>query len=66
MDFGVTIVEDLDDPKLWASLGKALEDFTMKDMRKLIFKSLNLCCEFYKLYVKSKGFRIRKKNRMQE
>jgi len=28
MDFGVTIVEDLDDPKLWASFEKALEDLS--------------------------------------
>ena len=55
MDFGVTIVENLDDPKLWASFGKALENFSTRDMRKLIFKSLNLCCEFYKLYAKVKG-----------
>ena len=61
MDFGVTIVEDLDDPKLSASFGKALEDFTMRDMRKLIFKFLNLCCEIYKVYAKSKGFGIREK-----
>ena len=66
MDFGVTIIEDLDDPKLWASFGKALEDFTIRDMRKLMFKSLNLCCEFYKLYAKSKRFGIREKNCMQE
>ena len=61
MDFGVTIVEDLDDPKSWASFEKAIEDFTMRDTRKLIFKSLTLCCEFYKLYAKSKGFGIKKK-----
>jgi len=30
-------------------------------MRKLIFKSLNLCCEFYKLYAKSKGFGMQEK-----
>ena len=61
MDFSVTIVEDLDDPKLWESFGKAVENFTMRDMRKLIFKSLNLCCEIYKLYEKSKGFEIQEK-----
>ena len=61
MEFGVTIVEDLNDQKLWALFGKAFEDFTIRDMRKLIFKSLNLCCEFYKLHAKSKGFEIREK-----
>ena len=61
MDLGITIVEDLDDQKLWASFGKALEDFTMRDVRKLTFKFLNLCCEFYKLYAKSKGFGIQEK-----
>jgi len=58
IDLGVRIVEDLDDQKLCAPFGKALEDFTMKDIRKSIFKSLNLCCKFYKLHAKSKGFGI--------
>jgi len=52
----------LDDQKLWTSFEKELEDVAMRDMRKLIFKSLNLCCEFYKMYAKSKGLRIREKN----
>jgi len=61
LDFGITIIEDLDDENLWASFGKKLEDFTMRYMRKLIFKSLDLWCEVYKMYAKLKGFRVREK-----
>ena len=62
LDFGVIIIEDLDDENLWASFGKKLEDFTMRDMRKLIFKSFDLCCEFYRMYEKLKGFGVREKS----
>ena len=33
----------------------------MRDMRKLILKSLDLCCELYKMYAKSRGFGVYKK-----
>ena len=42
-------------------MGKETGDFTMRDMRKLIFKFLDLCCEFYKMYTKLKCFRVQEK-----
>ena len=42
-------------------LGKVLSDFTMRDIRKLTFKSLNLCCKFYKMHEKLKGRGVREK-----
>jgi len=44
----------LDNEILWASFGKELQDFTVKDMTKLISRSLDLCCQFYEIYVKQK------------
>ena len=60
MGSGVKIIKDLDDEKLWATFGKKRQDFTIGDIRKLIFKYLDLCCEFYKMYVKSKVSEFRK------
>ena len=40
------IIEDLDDETLQAAFGKALQDFAMRDMTKLIFISSDLCGQF--------------------
>ena len=53
-------LEDLQDPLLWETFDKDVGDFTLEDMKKLIFKTLELCGEFYKFYAKIKGFGLRK------
>lgn len=50
---------DLKDPLLWATFDNDVEDFTLEDMKKLRFKTLELCGEFHKFYVKIKGFGVR-------
>jgi len=52
-------VDDLKDPMLWEKFEKDVEDFTIEEVRKLRFKSLELCGEFYKFYAKIKGFGVR-------
>ena len=51
-------VDDLKDPMLWEKFEKDVEDFTIEEVRKLRFKSLELCGEFYKFYAKIKGFGV--------
>ena len=53
------IIEDLDHENIWATFGKTFQDFTMRDMTKLILRSLDLCGQFYEMYAKAKGFGIR-------
>ena len=52
-------VDDLKDPMLWEKFEKDVEDFTIEEVRKFRFKSLELCGEFYKFYAKIKGFGVR-------
>jgi len=52
--------EELKDPMLWEIFDKDVKDFTMEDMKKLRFKSLEFCGEFYEFYAKIKGFGVRK------
>ncbi|KAL2936939.1 Protein FAR1-RELATED SEQUENCE 5, partial [Bienertia sinuspersici] len=44
------------------AIGKNLEDFTAKDMRKLEFSSHSNCIQFYKMYARVKGFGIQNKH----
>ena len=52
-------VDDLQDPMLWEKFEKDVEDFTIEEVRKLRFKCIELCREFYKFYAKMKGFEVR-------
>ena len=51
-------VEELKDPMLWEKFEKDVGDFTIAEVRKLRFKSLELYGEFYKFYAKIKGFGV--------
>jgi len=53
------VIDDLDNENLWAAFGKSLQDFTMRDMTKLIFRYLYLYSRFHEMYAKPKGFGIR-------
>ena len=53
-------LEDLKDPLLWETFDKDVGDFTLEDMKKLRFKTLELRGEFYKFYARIKGFGVRK------
>jgi len=52
-------VDELKDPMLWERFDKDIEDFTIEEVRKLRFKCIELCREFYKFYAKMKGFEVR-------
>jgi len=52
-------VEEVKDLMLSERFDKDIEDFTIEEVRKLRFKSLELCGEFYKFYAKIKGFGVR-------
>ena len=43
---------------LWERFDQDVEDFTIEEVRKLRFKSLELYGEFYKFYAKIKGFGV--------
>ena len=53
---------NLQDPFLWELFDKDAQDFTMEDMNKLRFKTLELYGEFYKFYAKIKGFVVMENN----
>jgi len=55
------IIENLDYENLWTSFGKKPRDFTMMDISKLVFKSLDLCEKFYKMFANLKGFGVQNK-----
>ena len=40
---------------LFERFDQDVEDFTIEEVRKLRFKSLEICGEFYKFYAKLKG-----------
>ena len=44
---------------LWERFEKDIGDFTIEEVRKLRFKSLEICGEFYKFYAKIKDFGVR-------
>ena len=52
-------VEELKDPMLLEKFEKNVGDFTIEEVRKLRFKSLELCGEFTKFFAKIKGFGVR-------
>ena len=55
------IIENLDGENFEASFGpKKKSNVTVIDMTKLTFKSLELCEEFYRMYAKLKGSRVRR------
>jgi len=51
-------VEEQKDPMLWERFDKDVGDFKIEEVRKLTFKSLELCGEFYKFCGKMKGFGV--------